>query len=546
MTVPKKAPTEPHEETSLLTIEEDTEEKETEGKCHRWCRLLFTCLSNPWTIGVTAVWILVLVSEFKRHPRSPFPPEFVWGTATSSYQVEGAVQAGGRGPTIWDTFCDVDGHIIDGSSGEVACDHYHRVREDVELMHQLGMKAYRFSISWSRIFPLGRGTVPNPQGIAFYRHLINTLLDHGIEPWVTLYHWDLPQALEDMEGGWLNPSVVDDFGEYARVCFAEFGSRVQHWITINEPWSIAVQGYQDGTKAPGNTGDPMHNVYLVAHNLLLAHARAASIYHTDFEPFQHGKIGISNCGDFRYPKDASKEVDVLAAERAMIFQFAWFTDPLFRGDYPSEMKEILEDRLPEFTWAQKKALAESTDFIGLNHYSTLYASVPIIPLLWGGYWTDMHVEFSSDPTWKTNDMGWSTNPDGCRELLLWIAQRYPTVPIVMTENGTAEKEPNVTVAVHDEGRRSFMEGYLKACGEAVQLGVPLQGYFAWSLMDNFEWEYGYTKKFGLCHVDFETMKRTPKKSALWYKETIALHGTNLGVKVPRRQTLPHDDDESSV
>ncbi|KAG7355143.1 BGL: beta-galactosidase [Nitzschia inconspicua] len=456
-----------------------------------------------------------------------FPDDFSWGAATSSYQIEGATNEGGRGLSIWDTFCQKPGKIADNSTGDVACDHYHRFREDVQLMKELGLKAYRFSIAWPRIFPNGNDEKPNPEGISFYNHLIDELLKNDIEPWVTLYHWDLPQALEDSYGGWLNTLIVEDFGTYATTCFEAFGDRVRNWITINEAWTVAVQAYEDGTKAPGKVVNPPVDVYVAGHHLLLAHARAASIYKRDFAPTQHGMIGMSNCGDFRYPLDPASLEDSMAAERAMVFQYSWFTDPLVYGDYPDEMRARLGDRLPKFTPTDSQELVDSLDFMGLNHYSTLYASTSSSPSHYDGYWNDMDVEFSSDDAWRKNYMGWSTNPDGCKELLLWIGRRYPTLPIVITENGTSEYEPDMNTAIADEGRRQYFESYIRASGEAIDLGVHLIGYFAWSLFDNFEWEYGYTRRFGLCHVDFQTLERTPKSSALWYRDTIRAHGSNL-------------------
>jgi len=344
---------------------------------------------------------------------------------------------------------------------------------------------------------------------------------------VTLYHWDLPQSLEDEYGGWLSPSVIEDFGKYASLCFEAYGDRVKRWITINEPWTMAVQGYEDGTKAPGKMENPRVDVYLAAHHLLLAHARAVRIYRENFSEQQNGKIGLSNSGDFRYPLNPESPQDRDAAERAMVFQYAWLTDPLVFGEYPEEMRIRLGERLPQFTDAQRQEITDSVDFMGLNHYSTLYASGRKEEQVYGGYWADMDVDFSVDPSWSKNSMGWSTNPDGCRELLYWISRRYPGIPVVITENGTSEEDRTLEEAQHDEARRQFFEGYIRACGEAIEMGVELEGYFAWSLMDNFEWEYGYTKRFGICYVDYETLERTPKSSALWYRETIQARGSNI-------------------
>jgi len=454
-----------------------------------------------------------------------FPEDFVFGAATSAYQIEGAAYEDGKGLSIWDTYCLREGAIEDKSSGDVACDHYHKMEEDVKLMKELGLKAYRFSIAWPRILPNGKlsGGI-NEKGIGFYNRLIDELLKNDIEPWVTLYHWDLPQALEDEYGGWLSEEVVQDFGNYAQTCFEAFGDRVKRWITINEAWTVAVQAYGDGTKAPAKTDNSAYDVYQVAHHTLLAHARAVKYYR---EHTSEGTIGMSNCGDFRYPLDPNSMEDREAAERSLVFQYAWFVDPLVYGEYPVEMRSRLGDRLPTFTPSQQIELMGSLDFMGLNHYSTLYASANKELPAWEGYWADMDVEFSSNPSWRKNFMGWTTNPDGCRELLRWIANRYKGIPIVITENGTAEDDSNLDVAKHDVGRRDYLEGYLRACAQAILSGVPLEGYFAWSLMDNFEWEYGYTKRFGICYVDYETMERTPKSSALWYKETIRARGTNI-------------------
>ena len=481
-------------------------------------------------VAITVILLVVMAAletgKQRRLARRKFPPNFVWGAATSSYQIEGAVNDGGRGISIWDTYCELPDTVADGSSGAVACDHYHRFKSDVEMLSELGIKAYRFSISWPRIHPNGTGEV-NMEGVNFYNDLIDTLIYHDIDVWVTLYHWDLPQALEDKYRGWLGPEIVDDFGEYARTCFALFGDRVKRWITINEAWTVAVQSYTDGTKAPGRSQNAPVDTYIAGHHLVLAHARAAKIYKREFYQSQLGIIGIANCGDYRYPKNAGNDGDKLAANRAMIFQFAWFTDPFYFGDYPSEMRDRLGKRLPQFTQEERRELTSSVDFIGLNHYSSLYAAEPEKEPNYGGYWADMYVDFSSDPTWKKNYMGWSVVPDGCRELLLWISSRYSNPTIVITENGTSEDEPDLETALNDEGRRQYFEGYIRACGEALGLGVKLAGYFAWSLMDNFEWEYGYTRRFGICRVDFETLERTPKLSATWYRETIRSNGANI-------------------
>ena len=404
------------ESTGLISRKEETAPTSTPAGIERviaatFLLLLGLCVAlivpSPNFISQTSAGEKLSISTRTPSRRyHEFPESFVWGAATSSYQIEGAVHEGGRGVSIWDTYCAEDDKIIDGSNGGVACDHYHRMEEDVRLMKELGLKAYRFSIAWPRILPNGKvgdddESGLNQEGIDFYNQLIDELLKNDIEPWVTLYHWDLPQALEDEYGGWLSPRIVDDFGRYASVCFKIYGDRVKRWITINESWTQAVQAYGDGTKAPGKIANPDVEVYLVAHHLLLAHARAVRRYRA---LDQGGTIGISNCGDFRYPLDPKSLQDQDAAERSMVFQYAWLTDPLVFGDYPSQMRDRLGERLPQFIEAQKAEMIGSLDFMGLNHYSTLYASAKTEKSIFGGYWADMDVEFSSDPSWRKNFM----------------------------------------------------------------------------------------------------------------------------------------------
>lgn len=463
-----------------------------------------------------------------------FPDGFFFGSATSSYQVEGAVHEDGRGPTIWDTYCHEPGHnILHNDTGDVACDHYHRFEEDIQLMKTLNLQAYRFSIAWTRILPNGYGAPQgkvNQAGIDFYNRLINTLIKNGITPWITLFHWDLPQQLEDDVGGWLDNSgqnvVANAFGDYARICYEHFGDRVKHWITLNEPWTVAVHGYNDGVKAPGRSHNGTFETYIVAHNQLLAHAKAASIYRKEFAVKQKGVIGFSNSADYRYPLTESRD-DIDAAERAMLFQFGWFIEPVINGDYPVVMRKRLGNRLPQFTKEQSHQLLGSCDFLGINTYSSALASKPEKESEWGGYWADMYVDTSVDPEWDANFMGWAIVPDATRELLLWISKRYNYPLLYITENGTAEDENDVVTAQQDEVRRSFFEGHLRACAEAIEAGVHLAGYFAWSLMDNFEWGFGYQRRFGICYVDFETQVRTPKSSALWYSQAIETNGQNI-------------------
>lgn len=459
----------------------------------------------------------------KREILPSFPEDFIWGCGTSSYQIEGGSDE--RGASIWDTFCQGKRSILDGSSGLVACDHYHRIEQDVKLMKDMGLKAYRFSISWPRILPRGTINVINREGIHFYNRLIDALLDADIEPYVTLYHWDLPQALQDKYEGWQSRHIISDFANYARVCFEHFGDRVKHWITINESWSVAVAGYNNHIMAPGHWMHPETETYLVGHHLLLAHANAVHIYRQDFQRKQRGIIGIANNGDYRYPQH--QVTDREAAERAMIFQLGWFSDPIWLGDYPKEMKERLGSRLPRFTKHERLLLKGSSDFFGLNHYSSLIASEPVSMPDFKGYWADIYVNFSIRDDWESNAMGWSIVPDGCRDLLLWISERYDYPVIIMTENGSASDESDKESALHDVARQLYLESYLAAIAEAIDDGANVEGYFVWSLMDNFEWQFGYQRRFGLHYVDFETLERTPKDSAVWYRKVIKANGENV-------------------
>ena len=455
-----------------------------------------------------------------------FPENFTWGSATSSYQIEGAADEAGKGPSIWDAFCTVPGRVAKGDRGDIACDHYHRMREDVALMKAMGLKAYRFSIAWPRIMPSGKGQV-NAEGLQFYDDLINELLDQGIEPWVTLYHWDLPLALQMEEDGWLNGEIANYFESYARVCFARFGDRVKHWITLNEPWVVAILGYGMGTFAPGRNSKS--EPYVVGHNLLRAHAQAVRCYREEFQAHQKGLIGITlNC-DWREPLTDKKE-DVAAAQRALEFFLAWFADPIYLGQYPISMVDRLGDRLPQFTEEEKDLLMGSSDFFGLNHYTTLFAADARGNLEVGsvygngGLSEDQDVNLSADPNWKKTAMGWAVVPWGCQKLLAWISDRYDAPDIYITENGCAYADVPTEGKVQDDERIAYYEGYLNACHEAIEKGAQLKGYFAWSLLDNFEWASGYDKRFGLHYVDFDTLERIPKASADWYKKAIEANG----------------------
>lgn len=458
--------------------------------------------------------------------RKKFPDSFVWGSATSSYQIEGGWNADGKGPSIWDVFCMIPGKVQDLDNGNIACDHYHRFREDVALMQSLGLKAYRFSISWPRIMPAGRGAI-NQAGIDFYSQLIDALLEAGIEPWVTLYHWDLPAALEFEADGWLGEDISDIFAAYADVCFQHFGDRVKNWITINEAWVVAILGYGHGVFAPGKKSGDLP--YRAGHNLIKAHAKAVDVYRRQYQPAQGGKIGITNNCDWREPLTSSP-ADQAAAERALEFFLAWFADPVYKGDYPASMKERLGNRLPAFTAEEQQLIRGSSDFFGLNHYTTMYAADASQGVKGGsvygngGLSEDQDVNLSVSPDWGMTDMQWAIVPWGCCKLLEWIAARYNNPPIYITENGCAFDQAPVNGHVDDQDRIAFFEGYLAAIQEAIEKGIEMKGYFIWSLFDNFEWASGYSKKFGIIHVEEGSLNRIPKASALWYKEVIKRNG----------------------
>lgn len=450
-----------------------------------------------------------------------FPGNFLWGTATSSYQIEGAATINGKGPSIWDAFSSIPGKTYQGETGAIACDHYHKFREDIQLMKDMGVKAYRFSIAWARVMPTGKDKV-NETGIQFYNELIDALIEADIIPWITLYHWDLPLALQLEEDGWLGASIPERFAAYADLCYERFGDRVKNWITLNEPWVVAILGYGQGVFAPGRVSNS--EPYLAGHQLLLAHAKAVQVYRTKYS-HQKGQIGITNNCDWREPLTDNPK-DIAAAERALQFFLGWFADPVYKGDYPSVMKERLKEKLPEFSKAEQQLLKGSSDFFGLNHYTTMYAAHDDGTIKEqsvygnGGISEDQAVSLSLDKDWKLTSMNWAVVPWGCKKLLEWIDERYDRPPIYITENGCAYPDEIIDGAVNDQPRVDFYKGYLQACQEAIANGVQLKGYFAWSFMDNFEWASGYAKRFGLHHIDFKTLKRTPKKSAYWFKEVI--------------------------
>ncbi len=438
------------------------------------------------------------------HPQDPvYPADFVWGVATAAYQIEGAVAEDGRGESIWDRFCATDGKVRNGDSGAVACDFYHRYREDVGLMSELGVNAYRLSIAWPRILPEGRGKV-NVAGLDFYDELVDELLDSGIKPFVTLYHWDLPQALEDL-GGWPERATVDAFAEYVEAVAARLGDRVEHWITVSEPRVSAWLGYGWGMHAPGRTSE--RDSLAAAHHLLLAHGRAAEILRRESPGAQ---VGITLDVFPVYP--ASDDApDVAAARHFDGFHNRWFLDPLFRGSYPADLLEHFGDSAPRVEDGDFDLIAAPIDFMGINYYRR-----EVVAHGENGART-VHIA-DSDYT----DMGWEVSPDGLFDLLVKLQNEFGPLPIYVTENGAAFGDLRAhDGSVRDPERRDYLEEHIKAIGRALEAGVPIAGYFVWSFLDNFEWAHGYGKRFGLVYVDYPTLARIPKSSFYWYRDFIA-------------------------
>jgi len=447
--------------------------------------------------------------------RHRFPSDFLWGVATSSFQIEGATTQDGRGPSIWDTFCQQEGAIADHSDGAVACEHYTRWPEDLDLIASLGVPAYRFSVAWPRVLPQGTGRV-EPKGLDFYERLVDGMLERGIKPWATLYHWDLPQALQD-KGGWESRETVDAFVEYSRVVCERLGDRVEGWITHNEPWCASVLGHLNGEHAPGLKSQQAH--LTSSHHLLLSHGRSIE---TIREVVGDRPVGITLNLVPSHPASES-EADREAQARFDGFFNRWYLDPLAGRGYPEDMLRRYQDERYVDSWDFIKPgdldeIAAPCDFLGINYYSR------------GIIRSDKVSEEDNEPVLITTqgeptDMGWEVYPDGIRALLVRLHEEYGFGPLYITENGAAYSTgPDELGRVRDTLRRQYLEEHLKACHQAMEAGVPLAGYFAWSLMDNFEWAFGYEKRFGLVHVDYETQRRTPKDSALWYRDVIARGG----------------------
>ncbi|XP_076452482.1 lactase/phlorizin hydrolase-like [Babylonia areolata] len=461
-----------------------------------------------------------------------FPDDFMWGTATSAYQVEGAWNEDGKGPSIWDTFSHYGNHIASGQTGDVACDSYHHIDDDVRMLKELGVQHYRFSIAWSRVLPDGTPGSLNPMGVRYYNQLIDALLEAGIAPMVTLYHWDLPQALQD-QGGWMDDAIVDRFDDYARVCFEQFGDRVPLWITFNEAFVVSWLGHGIGIFAPG-VHDPGVGVYKVAHNIVRSHARAYRTYDTHFRHLYHGKVGITLDIEWKEPFTLSNE-DLYAADRAVMFKLGWFGNPIYggSGDYPEVMKRFVArksarqgynaSRLPAFTEEEKRLNKGAYDFLGMNHYTTNLIRNNPNPNSDANYEADQDMESRSDPCWADTEAGWlKVNPWGLRYILRWVKDRWGNPPVYVTESGRPDEQGK-----NDINRIYYYRNYTNEMLKAIKLdGVNVKGYTAWSLMDNFEWTTGYYAHFGLYQVDFDdpNRTRTAKKSVSFFKQLVKENG----------------------
>ena len=439
-----------------------------------------------------------------------FPDGFLWGAATAAYQVEGAWDEDGKGPSIWDTFCRAPGRVANGHTGDVACDHYHRYVEDVALMRELGLGAYRFSVSWPRVLPEGTGRV-NRAGLDFYSRLVDALLEAGIAPALTLYHWDLPQTLQD-RGGWASRETVQAFADYADVVARELADRVSLWMTHNEPSVVASDGHVFGEHAPGLT-DPVLGPR-VAHHLLLSHGLAVPALRAN-------GVRVIGIAVNVWPVDPASEApeDLAAADRRWQQEAGWYLDPLFRSAYPGELLEIYGRRglAPPVEEGDLGVIAVPIDFLGLNYYSrNVVRFDPGDELLQAS---------DVDQPGERTEMDWLVFPDGLYELLVRVQREYAPPAVYVTENGAAFAD---TVSsdglVHDERRVAYLREHFRAAARAIEDGVPLRGYFVWSLMDNFEWAEGYSKRFGIVRVDYDTQRRTIKDSGRFFRDVIAANG----------------------
>ncbi|KAJ8631061.1 hypothetical protein MRB53_024384 [Persea americana] len=467
---------------------------------------------------------------FNRHS---FPKDFIWGVAASAYQVEGMTNKEGRGPSIWDAFIDqMPDRVANHGTANVTVDEYHRYKKDIDLMKELNFDSYRFSISWSRIFPEGEGRI-NWLGVDYYNRLIDYMLEKGITPYANLHHYDLPEALQEKYLGWLNIKTVRAYVDYADFCFKIFGDRVKNWFTFNEPRCVAALGFDNGINPParcskefGNctAGDSATEPYIAAHSLLLAHAGAVHRYRTKYQKEQQGKIGILL--DFTWYEPLTDSMDdILAAQRARDFHLGWFLHPIIYGKYPDIMRDIVKERLPKFTRRERKMVKGSIDYVGINHYTSYYMFDPHLPKPnVTGYQVDWDVGYAYDrdgvPIGPRANSNWLyIVPWGINKAVTYVKEQYENPTIILSENGM-DDPGNVTLAegIHDTTRVHYYKSYLTELQKAIKDGANVIGYHAWSIMDNFEWLLGYTARFGIVYVDYnDNLKRHPKMSAHWFK-----------------------------
>ncbi|MFG1954042.1 GH1 family beta-glucosidase [Micromonospora sp. NPDC048830] len=448
------------------------------------------------------------------------PPGLLFGTATSAYQIEG--RAADRGTTVWDTFCRQPGNIRDGSDGDVACEHLDRMTEDLDLLAGLGVDAYRFSVAWSRVQPDGTGR-PSEQGLAVYDRLVDGLLERGIRPYTTLFHWDLPQALED-DGGWLNRTTAERFAEYAELVADRIGDRVDTWITLNEPYCHTHLGYGTGVHAPGHR--LFGAAFDTAHHQLLGHALAAPRLRG------HAPVAVANSYSTAWPASPSGE-DAAAARLQEAWHNAVYTDPLLLGRYPDEIERVPGVSLDCVRDGDLSLMRGSLDVLGVNYYTLNRVGAPMPGAAWP--WTEHGL-----PEREHTSIGWPIVPEGLPEMLRWLRNRYGDLlpPLVVTENGCCYEDEPVAGQIHDDDRIRYVGAHLRALADATAEGIAVRGYFYWSLLDNFEWADGYTRRFGLVHVDFATQQRTPKRSYWWLREQLATHRQ-------RREGLPYPASTSA-
>ncbi|CAH8357465.1 unnamed protein product [Eruca vesicaria subsp. sativa] len=491
-------------------------------------------------IILSIISLFAKITDSRILDRHSFPDGFIFGTAASAYQYEGATDEGGKSPAIWDHFSRTYPERTKMHNADVAIDFYHRYKDDIKLMKELNMDAFRYSISWARLIPSGKlKDGVNKEGVQFYKDLIDELVANDIQPSMTLYHWDHPQSLEDEYGGFLSPKIVEDFRDFARICFEEFGDKVKMWTTINEPYIMTIAGYDQGNKAAGrcskwvnekcHAGDSSTEPYIVSHNVLLAHAAAVDEFRKSKKISHDSQIGIVLSPRWFEPYHSDSTEDKEAAERALAYEIGWHLDPVIHGDYPEIVKKYGGNKLPSFTEEQSNMLKNSSDFVGVNYYTARFAThIPEINPAKPRFKTDHHVE------WKvTNHSGHIighgderglilSHPEGLRKILNYIKDRYNNIPVYIKENGINDNDDGTKPReeiLKDTFRIEYHDTHIQQLHKAiVEDGCDVRGYYAWSMMDNFEWEHGYTARFGLYYVDFVNgLKRYPKDSVKWFK-----------------------------